>query len=381
MDDSNLAGGYNLSAFNQLFDNSSSDQGILPIEYDGAWEPYTANNNGLASVTDLFSPPGSNSPYYNNHRTSQHRRRHRLSPSNPANSRSTPLNNQLHRTNHESTTDTLPELHHPQYPENPPFEVNQNLQSPSNSQSRFDPYIQLPDINTAFPELNFPDRPSSHWSWGSAGDDSLFGDSDFWRDFQPSNSNHVPDSNGFVDLTTDSSPPQHAMPAARKRRASATARAAPSSSPSRSSKRRKPDEAEVKREDVKVEHLDLLDIDDDSRLSHVLQRQQAAVVKEQQGKQGEEPAKFSALQCIICMEPMTDITVTHCGHLFCHTCIMEALIAGEQQGEPGKAMSKCPVCRKKVSRPKGKGKDKREVIPLEIKLSTRSSIARGKARA
>lgn len=163
----------------------------------------------------------------------------------------------------------------------------------------------------------------------------------------------------------------------------------------------------MKHEDVKVEYLDLLGVDDDSGLSHVLQQQQAAVIKEQQGKQGDEPPKLSALQCIICMESMTDITVTHCGntpaispgwnnpgkeetanvhvpvtgHLFCHTCIMEALIAGEQQGEPGKAMSKCPVCRKKVSRPKEKSKDKREVIPLEIKLSTRSSIARGKARA
>ncbi|KAI4194624.1 MAG: hypothetical protein LQ348_002603 [Seirophora lacunosa] len=48
---------------------------------------------------------------------------------------------------------------------------------------------------------------------------------------------------------------------------------------------------------------------------------------------------------------------------------MESLIAGENQGEPGKAASKCPLCRKKVSRPKEKTKDKREVIPLEIKLS------------
>ncbi|KAL8930625.1 MAG: hypothetical protein Q9208_000496 [Pyrenodesmia sp. 3 TL-2023] len=329
MDESNL---YNISAFNQLFGNLNSDQDIHS-EFDGPWEPSTANNN---------------------------------------------------------------ELHHPQVPDNPGLEVNQNLQSPPHPQSRLDPYFQLPDINTAFPELNFPDRPASRWSWGSAGDDSLFGDADFWRDFQASNSNHVPDRNGFVDLTTDTSP-AHMMPAARKRRVSTTAQTSPSSPPSRSSKRRKPNEAEMKLEDVEVEYLDLLDVDDDSGLSHVLQQQQAAVIKEQQGKQGDEPPKLSALQCIICMEPMTDITnppplklsgkeianvhVPITGHLFCHTCIMEALIAGEQQGEPGKAMSKCPVCRKKVSRPKEKSKDKREVIPLEIKLSTRSSIARGKARA
>ncbi len=51
---------------------------------------------------------------------------------------------------------------------------------------------------------------------------------------------------------------------------------------------------------------------------------------------------------------------------------MEALIAGENQGsEPGKGPSKCPVCRKKVKRPKDE-KDTSQCIPLGIKLSTKS---------
>lgn len=58
------------------------------------------------------------------------------------------------------------------------------------------------------------------------------------------------------------------------------------------------------------------------------------------------------------------------GHLFCHGCLMEALIAGEQQeAEPGKFNSRCPVCRKKVSRPKP-GAQRSEIIPLELKFST-----------
>ncbi|KAL8686970.1 MAG: hypothetical protein Q9218_006727, partial [Villophora microphyllina] len=69
---------------------------------------------------------------------------------------------------------------------------------------------------------------------------------------------------------------------------------------------------------------------------------------------------------------------------------MEALIAGENQSNNngpngGKGTSKCPVCRKKVMRPPpaggGKGKDRRDVIPLEIKCVTRSQLLKGKGRA
>lgn len=62
---------------------------------------------------------------------------------------------------------------------------------------------------------------------------------------------------------------------------------------------------------------------------------------------------------------------------------MEALIAGENQGsEPGKGISKCPVCRKKVARPTEKQKrDVLNVVPLAMKIRVRSNIAKGKARA
>jgi hypothetical protein len=57
---------------------------------------------------------------------------------------------------------------------------------------------------------------------------------------------------------------------------------------------------------------------------------------------------------------------------------MEALIAGEQQGlDPGKGISKCPVCRKKVLRPKD-NKPSLQVIPLEIKFIRRKSAGDGK---
>lgn len=60
---------------------------------------------------------------------------------------------------------------------------------------------------------------------------------------------------------------------------------------------------------------------------------------------------------------------------------MEALIAGEQQGpDPGKGVSKCPVCRKKVLRPKD-NKPSLQVIPLEIKVTKKSDVGKGKGRA
>ena len=57
---------------------------------------------------------------------------------------------------------------------------------------------------------------------------------------------------------------------------------------------------------------------------------------------------------------------------------MEALIAGES-GEPAKPQSRCPVCRMKVLR-NPKGSTAPQVIPLEIKLLTRSAIAKGKEK-
>ena len=60
---------------------------------------------------------------------------------------------------------------------------------------------------------------------------------------------------------------------------------------------------------------------------------------------------------------------------------MEALIAGEQQGpDPGKGTPKCPVCRKKVIRPRD-GKTTHHLLPLEIKLLTKGNLAKGKGRA
>ncbi|KAL8933129.1 MAG: hypothetical protein Q9211_005943 [Gyalolechia sp. 1 TL-2023] len=300
---------------------------------------------------------------------------------------------QPNRIYYEPFPEPLPEIHDHQPADTSAFELSfaHAPRPPHPDQS-----IRLPGINTITQDLSPVDRSSSRYSWDSAGPDSLF--ADFWPDLDHPHLNSTLDTNGFVDLTTDSPPPHPTMaPVTRKRRASAIVTPAPASpQPNRTNKRREVSDPRVKNEgESQVERIDLMDVENDSGLSRVLEQQQAAAIQEQQGRKGDEPTKLSSIQCIICMEPMTDMTVTHCaisgfvktlidgssGHLFCHTCIMEALIAGENQGEPGKATGKCPVCRKKVSRPKEKSRDKREVIPLEIKCVTRASLVKGKAKA
>ena len=59
---------------------------------------------------------------------------------------------------------------------------------------------------------------------------------------------------------------------------------------------------------------------------------------------------------------------------------MEALIAGENQGsEPGKGIPKCPVCRKKVVRPSDHRKVNHNVVPLAMKLKSKTDKGKGKA--
>ncbi|KAI9703130.1 MAG: SUMO-targeted ubiquitin ligase complex subunit slx8 [Candelina mexicana] len=195
-----------------------------------------------------------------------------------------------------------------------------------------------------------------------------------------------PERGGFVDLTAEVSP-QNMAPT--KKRSPLKRE---SSSVSGGNKRRKisiskEGSAQTKLEETEIEEVNLLDIDDDSGLSALLQKQRADEAKANQ-KEGQEMPRISKLQCIICLETPTDLTATSCGHLFCHTCVMEALIAGESQaaraGESAPATkSKCPVCRQRISREASKFSSKASskpgfLVPLELKLQNKASIAKGK---
>lgn len=147
-------------------------------------------------------------------------------------------------------------------------------------------------------------RPASRVSWAS---------NESW---------HLPFSrigNDFVDLTDDLADSE--MPPARNKRGlSRTTPSAPSSNrvAESSNKRRKTDGggkrgAPLKVEDSDIEEVDLRDVDDDNGLSNALQKQQEMAIKAQQGATGDKPLKLSSLQCIICLEHMTDVTATSCG--------------------------------------------------------------------
>ncbi|CAF9908348.1 SUMO-targeted ubiquitin ligase complex subunit slx8 [Imshaugia aleurites] len=219
-----------------------------------------------------------------------------------------------------------------------------------------------------------PTRSVSEDSWSSSSGLSSSDREDTpWPDTE--------DLSDFVDLTADSSPPN--MPPANPQRRQPPSRMSrnTSSAPSNPAKRRKVEASQSSYRAHKIEEIDLRDFGDDTGLLKVLEQQRMATIKAQQ-EQANKPVKLSTLQCIICMETMKDLTATHCGHLFCHACLMEALIAGESQGsEPGKGTPKCPVCRKKVVRPSDHRRDNHNVVPLAMKLGTKSRSNKGKGKA
>ena len=129
-----------------------------------------------------------------------------------------------------------------------------------------------------------------------------------------------------------------------------------------------------------VEEVDLTN-DGLSDLSTALQRQRADQIASQKPQEEQnKPLRFNTITCVICMDSPTNLTATSCGkktldggrtnladsyvgHVFCHTCLMEALIAGENRGAPGEAKrSQCPVCRKNISRTKAS-----DILPLVLK--------------
>ena len=138
-----------------------------------------------------------------------------------------------------------------------------------------------------------------------------------------------------------------------------------SSSEGRAIKRSRPFD-----EDTKVEELDLTN-EAPSAEEELLRTQQAAAIAAQQAEDEiKGPLKIGKRQCIICMEAFTNATITHCGHIYCHECLTQALIAGEKNSERG--VGNCPVCRKSVSR-----KKQNQVIPISF---MKKSAFKGKGR-
>ncbi|ORY07049.1 hypothetical protein BCR34DRAFT_468758, partial [Clohesyomyces aquaticus] len=172
----------------------------------------------------------------------------------------------------------------------------------------------------------------------------------------PTRSARLP--NGYVDLTNDSSPIQ-APPPRTRRRTVTPGPSAPSAKRLKKNNKTAVGKASQSPE-TKIEEIDLSD--PTVPIEEVLQKQRAEAVNAQQRPE-EKATTFNTFNCVICMDNPTDITATSCGHLFCHTCLMEALIAGENRSGPNEPKrSQCPVCRKLIVRTKAT-----DIIPLLMK--------------
>ncbi|KAL2200982.1 hypothetical protein P885DRAFT_56401 [Corynascus similis CBS 632.67] len=81
--------------------------------------------------------------------------------------------------------------------------------------------------------------------------------------------------------------------------------------------------------------------------------------------------KLSSFDCVICMDSVKDLTVTHCGHLFCSACLHSALNMDQSRRI-------CPICRQKIDRQPITGarfsQKAKGFYPLELKLMTRKTI-------
>ncbi|KAK3357591.1 hypothetical protein B0T25DRAFT_163916 [Lasiosphaeria hispida] len=87
--------------------------------------------------------------------------------------------------------------------------------------------------------------------------------------------------------------------------------------------------------------------------------------------------KLSAFQCVICMDDVTNLTVTHCGHLFCAECLHSSLHIDLTKRI-------CPICRQKVENRPSSGKfnqKARGYYPLELKLTTKKSLGKRAAKS
>lgn len=159
-----------------------------------------------------------------------------------------------------------------------------------------------------------------------------------------------------VDLTGDTSPPMSVRDDETRGRQSSRKRPAPTGGPSQdhASKRRRPSPSTTTPAEPSNHTIEEVDLTNEnlSTEEQLLRSQQQSLIAQQQlsSDTPSGPLQIGKRQCIICMESFTDVTVTHCGHIYCHECLTQALKAGEKNSDRG--VGNCPMCRKPVSRKK-----------------------------
>ncbi|KAF5607746.1 e3 ubiquitin ligase complex slx8-rfp subunit slx8 [Fusarium subglutinans] len=98
------------------------------------------------------------------------------------------------------------------------------------------------------------------------------------------------------------------------------------------------------------------------------------VFEEVRKPEKDDRVKLAAFQCVICMDDCSNLTVTHCGHLYCASCLHQSLHVDVTKG-------KCPMCRQRLEiKPRESYNSKTKGYwPLELKLMT--ATRKGKRKA
>ncbi|KAF5615900.1 e3 ubiquitin ligase complex slx8-rfp subunit slx8 [Fusarium sp. NRRL 52700] len=98
------------------------------------------------------------------------------------------------------------------------------------------------------------------------------------------------------------------------------------------------------------------------------------VFEEVRQPEKDDRVKLAAFQCVICMDDCSNLTVTHCGHLYCASCLHQSLHVDVTKG-------KCPMCRQRLDmKPRESYNSKTKGYwPLELKLMT--ATRKGKRKA
>ena len=138
------------------------------------------------------------------------------------------------------------------------------------------------------------------------------------------------------------------------------------------------------------EAIDLTAVEDNEGLREVLAKQREDAIMSQRPAGATEAGRttFSAFKCPICMDNLHFATVTKCGHMFCHKCIVDTLKWSTDrhlQDNPGskRQSGQCPVCRTSISLKEGRGVG-RTLVPLRMmKLSLKRKLLdqKGKGKA
>ncbi|KAL1838364.1 hypothetical protein VTJ49DRAFT_2773 [Mycothermus thermophilus] len=136
---------------------------------------------------------------------------------------------------------------------------------------------------------------------------------------------------------------------------------APPATPGGTSKRKREEDEEDDKPAItgdKLDGIEVVDLVDKDEVP-------AELVAEQEA--GKNYVRLSTLDCVICMDSAKDLTVTHCGHLFCSECLHSAL-----EMDPARRI--CPICRQRIDRMGNSGRwtqRQKGFYPLELKLKTR----------